>query len=404
MDEDSIIRLCNTAFQSDEIVTAKKLLFESVQTNSRIINRKGDGKEKRDMEDILCIIKETDPENLPVFVARDLQRLPPVTFDHLDATRLLKDIIQLQNDIDIIKENYVTKDMLRVPSPEVKDFVNKRCRGAGLLASFDCESGPIGLPHISSADTFEKTDLTNNPHVPENTNTSVSLRPTPMQNNAISLAHAIAQPHARALSETSLAEKRTERTEAGTTTSSGTTKQSDNHSYAEVAAATVVGGPYRNLERNGVTHKILSAANTNESRSNGSMQNNKNEWTLVRRKRNKNKFIGKKGIADVTTECKFKAASTKIPFYIYNVSKECQPADIIEYIKCKTDIEVKLEQINMKLKKDYEAYKFLIPKETLSIFMNENLWPSGISFRKYVTFNKKWNNGENYQSSATNND
>lgn len=374
MDEDSIIRLCNTAFKSEEIVTAKKLLFESMQTSSRNINRKGDGKEKRDMEDILCIIKETDPECLPVFVARDLHRLPPVTFDHLDASRLLKDIIMLQHDIAVIKDSYVTKDMVKVSSPEVKNFVNNRRRGAGLMESFDCESGPIGLPHISSDELVEVLNSTNNnSQVPQYTNKSVSHRPTPKHRNTVSLAQSLSVT--RAPGETGLAEARNSLRD--TLVSTEVAKQNDTNSYAEAAAVV-----------SGVTP--------------GTMQAKTNEWTLVQRKRNKNKFIGKKGTADVTSEYKFKAANINIPFYIYNVSKDCSATDITAYIKCKTGVEVNLDKMDMKQKKDYEAYKFMIPKDKLSIFMNENLWPSGISFRRYVTYNKTWNKGDNHKSSVIN--
>lgn len=63
-------------------------------------------------------------------------------------------------------------------------------------------------------------------------------------------------------------------------------------------------------------------------------------------------------------------------------------ADIEKYIKCKTDIDVTLQKIDMKRKKDYSAYKFLIPKHKLSMFMDENLWSDGVSFRKFITMRK----------------
>lgn len=64
------------------------------------------------------------------------------------------------------------------------------------------------------------------------------------------------------------------------------------------------------------------------------------------------------------------------------------PTDIKNYIKSKTSVDVILQNIEMKLAKDYVAYKFFIPKNKLPVFMDENLWPSGVSFRKYVNFYK----------------
>lgn len=146
MDEESMTRLCVTAFSKEEITLAKKLLFESVETSRREIKRRKEGKSQRDIEDIITLIKEIDPELLPIFVARDLHKLPPVTFDHLDATRILRDIIKLQEDIAVIKEKYVTmddiKDMKAAIEPCYRSMNVNRKRGAGLLDNnFEYESG-----------------------------------------------------------------------------------------------------------------------------------------------------------------------------------------------------------------------------------------------------------------------
>lgn len=51
------------------------------------------------MEDIIELLKGMDPEQVPIFVARDLQNYPPVNFDHVDVTRLLKEILVLQKEV-----------------------------------------------------------------------------------------------------------------------------------------------------------------------------------------------------------------------------------------------------------------------------------------------------------------
>ncbi|VVC91890.1 unnamed protein product [Leptidea sinapis] len=84
MDEDSMVRLCNSAFTED-------------------------GKSQRDLNDIIYLFKGTDPEEMPLFVARELQKLPAITFDHIDVTRLLKDLLLFQNDLRTIKECFITK-------------------------------------------------------------------------------------------------------------------------------------------------------------------------------------------------------------------------------------------------------------------------------------------------------
>lgn len=151
MDEVSLVKICETAFSPEEIFIAKKLLFDSVQSQ-KIKNRKMD-KLKKDLEDIIDLFKQTDasdPEKLPIFVAKDLHRLPPVTFDHLDAARLLREIQLLQEDVRALKNDCVTQEQLKsIMKPSTprshlnvdSNNVNTR-RGAYLLNSFNCDSGP----------------------------------------------------------------------------------------------------------------------------------------------------------------------------------------------------------------------------------------------------------------------
>ena len=158
MDEESISRICTTAFSEEEIVNAKNLLFDSVTAKQRKKIRKRQGKTLRNIEDIVYLLKETDPEEIPIFVARDLQKLPPVHFDHVDVTRLLKDIVKMRNDIDRISAEYATmtdlhkvqKDLDALKNASIVNdfrfpcFVNNK-RGTGGLHGFEYDSGPMGI-------------------------------------------------------------------------------------------------------------------------------------------------------------------------------------------------------------------------------------------------------------------
>lgn len=174
MDEESISRICVTAFSDSEIVSAKNLLFESISTEKRKRLRKRQGKTARNIEDIICLLKETDPEDIPIFVARELQKLPPVLFDHVDVTRLLKDLLKMRSDIDRITNEYVTVKQLDALKLDVENLktvsiVNNfqreedrfcgvnMVRGAGLLKSFNYDSGPMGLPHMCSNNSLEQS-------------------------------------------------------------------------------------------------------------------------------------------------------------------------------------------------------------------------------------------------------
>ncbi|KOB66379.1 Mutant cadherin [Operophtera brumata] len=161
MSEESIVRICTTSFTTEEIEQAKSLLFESITTTKRKITRKRDGRSQRDLFDVISVFKETDPDETPNFVARMLQRLPPVLWDHLDATRILRDILVIQSDLKALKETCVTVDKLEEVKSDLFNlkqasivnnyecYVNNKRGGGGMSNSYFIDSGPTGLPHIT---------------------------------------------------------------------------------------------------------------------------------------------------------------------------------------------------------------------------------------------------------------
>ncbi|CAH0724145.1 unnamed protein product, partial [Brenthis ino] len=163
MDEDSIHQLVTSSFNVESISHAKCLLVESVPNARKMPVRRKDGKKRmsRDLDDIICLMKGMDAEVFPVFVAKDLHKVPSVSFDHIDCTRLLKDITKLRNEVSLLQENAVTKEMLDAFKKDLgrasiiidndasqDQFVNKR-RGAGMLESYyEMCSGPVGLQYV----------------------------------------------------------------------------------------------------------------------------------------------------------------------------------------------------------------------------------------------------------------
>ncbi|KAJ2953868.1 hypothetical protein O0L34_g1496 [Tuta absoluta] len=200
MDEESICRICSSAFSNEDIVTAKKLLFESVPSDTKIKKRKGSGKVQRNIEDIVCFLKSCDPTktSIPVFVARDLEKLPPVLFDHVDVTRLLKDVVKVQSEISQIKEEYATfasvEDLKRdleslkkasiVNYFECNDNVNKK-RGVSKynLESYECNSGPMGI--VFSHDNNEQVPLNSSINTSLNSNLNHSSIPKTLSVNQL---------------------------------------------------------------------------------------------------------------------------------------------------------------------------------------------------------------------------
>lgn len=113
-------------------------------------------------------------------------------------------------------------------------------------------------------------------------------------------------------------------------------------------------------------------------------------WILAqKKKRLRDRFIGSQGRANIDCIAKFKAADIKIPLFINNVDQNASANDIHTYIMEKTKTSVQIEKINMRKQKDYDAYKIFVPRHKLHLFLDDNLWPEGIAFRRYIDFKKR---------------
>lgn len=402
MDEISLIRICNTAFDSEEILTAKKLLFEAL-SNKKMKRRRKDGKTNRDLEDIIELLKSTDaedPEKLPIFVARELHRLPPVTFDHLDATRLLKDILWLQQEVKTIKSDYVSKELLKeIKSKDIEEgmgmTINNK-RGACLRSSFHCDSGPMGMQHDMSTGLLNNYVMSDRSVCEKNDEdskitTGESTPPANRVRNVTNKAVSLTPIHCVELSSPS-------RVEAGTALSNTNCALVCAHADGVCLTSTDVTQTSDNEVTNHTSLQNRFATKPTMAdvlKTSGDLKRNvyclDNNWQVVshKKKRTNAKFISNTGTDTTDLNSKFRAAETIIPIYISNVCKQTLESDIIDFIWNKTREMVTLEKIRAKKEKYYDSYKLCVPRNKLYMFLNDSLWPEGICFRRFVVFNEK---------------
>lgn len=116
--------------------------------------------------------------------------------------------------------------------------------------------------------------------------------------------------------------------------------------------------------------------------------------------KNKNSFIGNLGSGTTASNTKFRAADVKVPLFISNVDKNASENDIAEYILEKTHEKVSLSKINMKREKGYNSYKVYVSRSKLGVFLNKDLWPSDICFRRFVVFKEKADKRENEKGTS----
>lgn len=429
MDEESIHQLVTSSFSGDKIATAKTLLFDSLPKVKKMPQRRGDGKKRmsRDLDDIICRMKSVNAELLPIFVAKDLHLVPSVGFDHIDCTRLLKDIASLQRQVHLLQEKSATMemfDLLKLEFDNMKhasvidnypahSYVNKR-RGACLQDSdsYDLNSGPMGLQYVpiksaqpSSADKINGHSTPTLPSANEQSNTnSVSFQCA--QSDATESHRPVEAP---TLVSDCTSEKYTE--ERRSRSAARTVSEMEHHSERVEAAdgtavsktpviATCANADFNTpniIAHNQTAVSLVGAVTRSSNDLFGSrakdctqvpeLPNNNNEWQIVQSKNAKRyKLIGQRGRASTAPDVRFKAADFKIPLFISNVSKETSEQDIISYIQDRTNEIVSLKLINMKSVRKYNAYKLFVTKSKLNLFLNDEFWPDGITFRRFVQF------------------
>lgn len=420
MDDASMSRICLASYTTEDIKKAKNLLFQSVPSRKRKINRKNGGQERRDIDDIINLARVTDPEEFPVFVARDLHKLPPIDFDSVDLTSLLKDIVVLKNELQTIKSRYVTLEQLENVEKNLRvarddhlyyRSVNHSNTRINVRRGAYLDSGPIGLSHVDLSSHGNEYSVKTNEKVPSHsspceTNRSLSHSPSqqsigkPTSSDPNSAAPAYAPscpprassppPPSPVSASGSPASKHIQRRSRKANRSRSRSLTQDQMANEPVVKDT----------------DSFSETNHDKKKTTFAEVTKVGEWKTVQRRTkpfNANRFIGKMGKATTDASCPFKAADPNIPILITNVHKNTSQSEITEYIRQKTNENVTLEQIEMKDKNKYHnAYKFNVHRHKMELFLDERLWPTGIIFRRFVPSRyKKHVNINNSQSVAT---
>ncbi|XP_061717283.1 uncharacterized protein LOC133525071 [Cydia pomonella] len=376
MDNESLIRICKTGFSEEAIDEAKKLLFDAISNSGRLVSRRNN-KAQRDLEDMLNLFANTDPENIPVFVAKDLHKLPPISFDHVDVTRLLKDLLLLQSQVREIKETYTTKEEFNTLKNELQTcritnntltttpatFVNHK-RGAYLY-----DSGPYGMTFNNEASALSERNTT------EVTDPSCA----PCHTHGVDDIPSVALPP---MCEPTLTSERITDKEQSTQVSGNAADLGNEYC--------VVTGKQREefmpLETHDAENKSYS--DILKKPIDAKSKTDEGQWQTQgpRKPKKKSLFIGNMGKASLAADSKFKAAESKVPVLISNVHKDVTEVDITDYIYNKTREKVVLWKLAMKKDKGYNSYKIYVNQSKLDIYLNDSLWPSGIRFRRFVTF------------------
>jgi hypothetical protein len=100
--KDTLANLCVDFYSFDVISAAKQVLFNSVTTRRRYVARKGNNKATVSMHDIIEVFLEMDVIGAPIFVARNLADLPPISVDCMDSVKVLAEITSMKVQMSMI--------------------------------------------------------------------------------------------------------------------------------------------------------------------------------------------------------------------------------------------------------------------------------------------------------------
>lgn len=150
LDEQSLLMLCENTFEEKIVEEARDLLLSYCPQGSCVTLRKGEGRKRRNIADIIRLLREVDPDSIPRFSAVNLSVLPPVTFDYVDVSSLLKSINLLQFEVSKLKvtqtESALVIEKTRDSVSGLEDKIQKLEAETAKSAKFS----PVQLPFAES--------------------------------------------------------------------------------------------------------------------------------------------------------------------------------------------------------------------------------------------------------------
>ena len=339
MDEVSIMQICKSSFSEEEISSGKALLFQTLGKTAQMPSRRRDGTE-RSVQDIITLLKETDPDDVPAFVAKELHKLPSIGFDHVDVSRLLKDITFLKSSLADVQIKL-----------EASNLIIGELRSE--LLSLKSNS------FVTRSPEFDANNVNTNrrgAHI-----SSVSSPVTPMTQVAASVdSRPAAATRCPAVNEPPPAP---------------TPVTPRSKPYAAAAAAT---------QSQQTTPKVRSSlAKTQPPRPQKDKKCDEEGFIKVERKKKKRSIRNHRGTAPVQQGQQLRGETPTTQLYVSRAHWSTKVEDVVDYISEKISFKLRVERLEPRHKVSFSSFVVRVPTHYLSTFMKEDFWPQGVVFRKF---------------------
>lgn len=352
IDDVSLIQICATNFSDAEIDTGKSVLFQEI-SGARCVNRKGEDKKKKNIKDVIVLLKATDPDVQPTFVAKNLDRLPPVTFDHVDVTRLLKDLTLLKSEMLDLKTNSVSKsefitlqdELSRLRSRWTPDqtrvAVQKKPFNKKQPSQFINSNGLTGRSSISTQ---------NSPATTSRACVKGDIR-APMLTSSEQDSGPVSEPAA-----------------ARPPSPESAMPTDDEFVDAEISHTPT----YRDILR--------SEGGTVDRMPYDNKGVNDNGFTTVsHKKRSKNKNMR----GTLQSSNRLQVVEPACAIYVSRLMKHITEKDIQEHFVDMNEKCLSVELLMPQRETSFNSFKVMIPGSKVGTILNNNFWPAGLVYRRY---------------------
>jgi hypothetical protein len=108
MPRDILVKLCFEFYSQDSISKGKHVLFDATPPDfrhiKRHIKRRGPEKSREDLNDIMRLFLQIDPGKGPLFVAKDLSQLPPLSIKNFDILKVARDVEEIKQNLKMLTD------------------------------------------------------------------------------------------------------------------------------------------------------------------------------------------------------------------------------------------------------------------------------------------------------------
>ena len=337
---DLIVQLCEENFDKSSIEKAKELLFNLCHSESdRTVmkSRTGEHKSDRNLRDIYNLLQEKG-KNTPIFCAKNINILPPVTIKSVDVSLLLHTIKQLQVEVNLLSAASVAQR-------DLTDGISK------LTRSLDDRVTKIETPKVVSEGITSPVApvVVAKPVASEGTTTpdaspaaAAGGDGTPLNPNAPPFTAPVAVPR---------------------------------RSYLNVAQANTGGNPGSNVLRDADGFTIVGR--------NGRPVKSVSTLPAAKKKSPKQGMVGSSTRSNISAATRYVKASVFVTRYPPGTTAVDVKEDLLLDERVK-DLDIKVEQVQTKYDTYTSFHVTCVCKEPdAKIFLGPDLWPRDILYRQW---------------------